>query len=34
MKPFEPFLIAKYEQEETDLDVGTSECPTAVCPNR
>ena len=34
MKAFEPFLIAKYEQEETDLDVGTSECPTAVCPNR
>ena len=34
MKPFEPFLIAKYEQEETDLDVGASECPTAVCPNR
>ena len=34
MKPFEAFLIAKYEQEETDLDVGTSECPTAVCPNR
>ena len=34
MKPFDPFLICKYEQEETELDVGDSECPTQACPTR
>ena len=34
MKPFTPFLLSKYEQEETDLDAGESECETQVCPNR
>lgn len=34
MKPFIPSLISKYEQEEVEIDVGTSECTGSVCPIR
>ncbi len=34
MKPFDPFLICNYEQQETELDVGENECETGGCPNR
>ncbi|MDY3919122.1 MAG: ribonucleoside-triphosphate reductase, adenosylcobalamin-dependent [Candidatus Limivivens sp.] len=34
MKPFNPSLISKYEHEETQLDIGASECANGVCPVR
>lgn len=34
MKPFRPSLLAKYEQEELDIDAGTSDCSNGVCPIR
>lgn len=34
MKPFNPSLISKYEQEESELDIGESECVNGVCPIR
>lgn len=34
MKPFNPSLISKYEQEEVSFDVGDSECANGVCPVR
>ena len=34
MKPFNPALISKYEREETELDIGDSECVNGVCPVR
>lgn len=34
MKPFNPSLISKYEREETELDIGDSECVGGVCPVR
>ncbi|MGI5959784.1 MAG: ribonucleoside-triphosphate reductase, adenosylcobalamin-dependent [Massiliimalia sp.] len=34
MKPFNPALISKYEQDETELDIGSSECENGVCPIR
>lgn len=34
MKPFHPSLISKYEREETELDIGASECIGGVCPVR
>ncbi len=34
MKPFNPSLIAKYEHEESELDIGTSDCVNGVCPIR
>lgn len=34
MRPFNPSLLAKYEYEETDLDIGDSECASGVCPVR
>lgn len=34
MKPFVPSLIAKYEKEETDFDIGASECSGGQCPVR
>lgn len=34
MKPFRPSLISKYEKEETELDIGASECAGGVCPIR
>lgn len=34
MKPFNPALIAKYEHEETELDIGASDCANGVCPVR
>ncbi|MBE5772845.1 MAG: ribonucleoside-triphosphate reductase, adenosylcobalamin-dependent [Clostridiales bacterium] len=34
MKPFNPALISKYEREETELDIGASECVNGVCPVR
>ncbi len=34
MKPFNPSLISKYEREETELDIGASDCVNGVCPVR
>jgi ribonucleoside-diphosphate reductase alpha chain/ribonucleoside-triphosphate reductase len=34
MKPFIPSLIAKYEKEETEYDIGNEGCETGVCPIR
>lgn len=34
MRPFNPSLLSKYEYEETDLDIGDSECVNGVCPVR
>lgn len=34
MKPFNPSLISKYEQEESELDIGVSDCANGVCPIR
>ncbi len=34
MKPFNPSLISKYEQEETELDIGASDCVGGACPVR
>ena len=34
MRPFNPSLLTRYEQEETELDIGTSDCANGVCPVR
>lgn len=34
MRPFNPALISKYEREETELDIGASDCANGVCPIR
>ena len=34
MRPFNPSILTKYEFEETDLDIGDSECVNGVCPVR
>ena len=34
MRPFNPSLISKYEHEESELDIGDSECANGVCPVR
>ena len=34
MRPFNPSLICKYEHEETELDIGTSDCVGGACPIR
>lgn len=34
MKPFIPSLIAKYEIEETELDIGSESCESGACPIR
>lgn len=34
MRPFNPSLISKYEHEETELDIGASDCVGGVCPVR
>jgi adenosylcobalamin-dependent ribonucleoside-triphosphate reductase len=34
MKPFVPSLIAKYEKQETQIDVGNDGCETGKCPVR
>lgn len=34
MAPFNPSLISKYEHEETELDIGASDCVGGVCPVR
>ncbi|MDO4272562.1 MAG: ribonucleoside-triphosphate reductase, adenosylcobalamin-dependent [Eubacteriales bacterium] len=34
MRPFNPSLLSKYEYEETELDIGDSECVNGVCPVR
>ena len=34
MRPFNPSILTKYEYEETDLDIGNSECVNGVCPVR
>ena len=34
MRPFNPSLISKYEREETELDIGSSDCVNGVCPVR
>lgn len=34
MRPFNPSLLSKYEREETELDIGSSDCTTGVCPIR
>ena len=34
MLSFNPALISKYEREETELDIGGSDCTSGVCPVR
>ena len=34
MQPFNPALISKYERGETELDIGSSDCSSGVCPVR
>lgn len=34
MRPFNASLISKYEQEETELDIGSADCASGVCPVR
>ena len=34
MKPFVPSLIAKYEKQETQIDVGNDGCESGICPVR
>jgi ribonucleoside-diphosphate reductase alpha chain/ribonucleoside-triphosphate reductase len=34
MKMFSPMLLAKYEREETDLDIGNDGCESGHCPVR
>ena len=34
MRPFNPSLLSRYEQDETELDIGDSECVNGVCPVR
>jgi len=34
MKPFIPSLLQKYEKQETELDIGSSECSNGACPIR
>lgn len=34
MRPFNPSLLSKYEFDETELDIGDSECVNGVCPVR
>ncbi len=34
MAPFNPSLLTKYEHEETELDLGDSECANGACPVR
>lgn len=34
LRPFNPALISKYERDETELDIGASECENGVCPVR
>ena len=34
MRPFNPSILTKYEYEETELDIGDSECVNGVCPVR
>lgn len=34
MRPFDPALLCRYEHEETELDIGVSDCVNGVCPIR
>lgn len=34
MLPFNPSLLSRYEHEETELDLGASDCANGVCPIR
>lgn len=34
MRSFNPSLLAKYEHEEMELDIGASDCANGVCPVR
>ena len=34
MQPFDPMLLSRYEQAETDYDIGEAECANGVCPVR
>lgn len=34
LQPFNPSLISKYEHEETELDIGDSDCVNGACPVR
>lgn len=34
MRPFNPSLISKYEREESELDIGSSDCANGICPVR
>ena len=34
MLPFNPALLCRYEHEETELDIGASDCANGVCPIR
>lgn len=34
LKAFNPSLLSRYEHEETELDIGDSECVNGVCPVR
>ena len=34
MRPFNPSLLTRYEYEESDFDIGDSDCSTGACPVR
>lgn len=34
MRPFNPSLLSRYEQEESELDLGLSDCSSGACPIR
>jgi ribonucleoside-diphosphate reductase alpha chain/ribonucleoside-triphosphate reductase len=34
LRPFVPNLISKYEKDETEFDIGDSDCDNGVCPIR
>ena len=34
MRPFNPALLCRYEHEESELDIGSSDCVNGVCPIR
>ena len=34
MRPFNPALLCRYEHEESELDIGVSDCVNGVCPIR
>ena len=34
MRPFNPSLLSRYEQDESELDLGLSDCSSGACPIR